>query len=238
MKGGVRQSMSWLHGWSGLLLGWLLFAIFVTGTIAYFRQEVTLWMQPELHGSVPSPRAAEIGLAKLAEVAPQASSWTVNLPSDRSDTVRISWRNEDESRRGGERGRAERRERGSESQPRAAQGQRGRNAPERQRGGGRGGRERNGLTLDATTGEVLKPRETAGGNFLYRFHFELYALPRDWARWIVGIAPWRCSWRSSAASSRTRRSSKTSSRSGRPRDSGAGSTRTTPSPCLRCRSTS
>jgi uncharacterized iron-regulated membrane protein len=225
MKGGIRQSMSWLHGWSGLLLGWLLFAIFFTGTIAYFRQEVTLWMQPELHGSVPSPRAAEIGLSKLAEVAPKAASWTVNLPSDRSDTVRISWRNEGEGRgnRRGSGSQAERRDANSEAASAKPEqravirdgGQReGARARDRARGGdgavregrrdrdtasgsaanrdrsrgGGGGRDRNGLTLDATTGETLKPRETAGGNFLYRFHFELYALPRAWARWIVGIA--------------------------------------------------
>ena len=32
MKEGFRQSMAWLHTWSGLLFGWLLFAIFLTGT--------------------------------------------------------------------------------------------------------------------------------------------------------------------------------------------------------------
>ena len=31
---GFRQAMSWLHTWSGLILGWLLFAIFVTGTLS------------------------------------------------------------------------------------------------------------------------------------------------------------------------------------------------------------
>src|SRR5690606_14142369 len=44
------------------------------------------------------------------------------------------------------------------------------------------------LTIDSATGEVLQARETRGGSFLYRFHFELYGLPRIWARWIVGIA--------------------------------------------------
>ncbi|WP_205507502.1 PepSY-associated TM helix domain-containing protein [Myxococcus vastator] len=154
MKANFRQSMSWLHTWAGLLLGWLLFAVFLTGTIAYFRQEVTLWMQPELHGSVPSPRAAELGLAKLAEVAPDASSWTVNLPADRNETLRVSWRE----------------------------------AASAERDAGRGGGRGEGLILDASTGEVLKPRATAGGNFLYRFHFELHAMPRAWARTLVGIA--------------------------------------------------
>ena len=53
MKEGLRQSMSWLHTWSGLLVGWLLFAIFLTGTTAYYRDEISLWMRPELHRQVP-----------------------------------------------------------------------------------------------------------------------------------------------------------------------------------------
>jgi uncharacterized iron-regulated membrane protein len=44
------------------------------------------------------------------------------------------------------------------------------------------------LVLDPATGERLAGRETAGGNFLYRFHFELYGMDRLWGRWIVGIA--------------------------------------------------
>lgn len=151
MKNGFRQSMAWLHTWSGLLFGWLLFAIFLTGTVAYFRHEVTLWMQPELHGSVvPVDPAAPAALAlrRLAELGPGAESWSVSLPDARGNTIGVSWRDA---------------------------GERGRNAGERR-------------VLDATTGEVLDPRETAGGNFLYRFHFELYGMPRDWARRIVGIA--------------------------------------------------
>ena len=41
---------------------------------------------------------------------------------------------------------------------------------------------------DPTTGEVLsKPRETRGGEFLYRLHFDLHYMPAIWARWIVGF---------------------------------------------------
>lgn len=44
------------------------------------------------------------------------------------------------------------------------------------------------VTLDATTMEPLAGRPTAGGEFLYRFHFELYGMNRTWGRWIVGVA--------------------------------------------------
>ena len=42
------QSMAWLHTWGGLLAGWLLFAVFLTGTLAVFDQEIDHWMHPEV----------------------------------------------------------------------------------------------------------------------------------------------------------------------------------------------
>ena len=41
MKEGFRQAMAWLHTWAGLTFGWLLFAIFLTGTLAYFKLPVS-----------------------------------------------------------------------------------------------------------------------------------------------------------------------------------------------------
>ncbi|WP_332534639.1 PepSY-associated TM helix domain-containing protein [Comamonas sp.] len=141
--------MSWLHTWSGLLLGWLLYAVFFTGTLSYFLDEITDWMRPELHQSIPGPQTAALALATMQKLAPDATSWTINLPGERQTAVEANFR-----------------------QPGAA--------------AGRAGNQR--VQLDAGTGEVLQPRETRGGSFLYRFHFELYAMPRVWGRWIVGIA--------------------------------------------------
>ena len=146
---GLRQSMSWLHTWSGLLLGWLLYAVFFTGTLSYFVDEVNDWMRPELHVSVPQADTAEKAMAGMQKLAPDASSWSLHLPNERQTAVEATWR---------------------------PQG-----APP-----GREGMQR--AYLDAATGEVLPVRETRGGSFLYRFHFELYAMPRVWGRWIVGIA--------------------------------------------------
>ncbi len=47
MHKSVRQSMAWLHSWLGLSFGWLLFAIFLTGAVTYYRHEISIWMQPE-----------------------------------------------------------------------------------------------------------------------------------------------------------------------------------------------
>lgn len=37
-----------MHARAGLLSGWLLFAVFLTGTLTVFDNEITQWMQPEL----------------------------------------------------------------------------------------------------------------------------------------------------------------------------------------------
>ena len=150
---GIRQSMSWLHTWTGIVLGWLLYVIFFTGTLSYFQDEISLWMKPELHRSVPTgdvDQTVQAALAGMQTLAPNATAWTLNLPTERRTTVAASWR-----------------EPGSEN-------------------AGRAGTKR--AELDAATGEQITPRETRGGGFLYRFHFELHSMPRAVSRWIVGIA--------------------------------------------------
>ncbi|XOT98199.1 PepSY domain-containing protein, partial [Alcaligenes pakistanensis] len=39
--------MAWLHTWVGLVVGWILFFVFVTGTAGYVDDEITRWMEPE-----------------------------------------------------------------------------------------------------------------------------------------------------------------------------------------------
>ena len=150
---GPRQSMSWLHTWASLILGWLLYAIFVTGTLSFFQSEITVWMKPELHQSVPQAsqiQQTQVALNYLQKNHPQAGSWSIQLPNSRQNTTVVNVRGQGEN-------------------------------PNARRGGKR-------IILDSHTGEILEARETRGGSFLYRFHFELYGLPRTWARWIVGIA--------------------------------------------------
>lgn len=150
---GPRQSMSWLHTWASLILGWLLYAIFLTGTLSFFQNAITVWMKPEFHQSVPPKTQIEqtrVALAYLQQHHPDAGSWAIQLPNSRQNTTTLTIRSAGED-------------------------------PRARRGGTR-------VTIDSATGEVLQARETRGGSFLYRFHFELYGLPRIWARWMVGVA--------------------------------------------------
>jgi uncharacterized iron-regulated membrane protein len=95
----ITQKLSWLHTWGGLIFGWLLFAIFLTGTLAVFDKEFDEWMRPEIPAHHVDQRdAAERALAYLQAQHPDASTWNIGLPTERSPGLRVS---AGEQRRGG-----------------------------------------------------------------------------------------------------------------------------------------
>ncbi|HWK41697.1 MAG TPA: PepSY-associated TM helix domain-containing protein [Croceibacterium sp.] len=87
--------MGWLHNWSGIILGWLLFVIFVTGSCGYYRHEITLMMTPELRPlaqvDVPPETAADRAVQWLVTHAGGAGEWTTLLPDEKSPALRVSW---------------------------------------------------------------------------------------------------------------------------------------------------
>lgn len=162
MKDGFRQCMAWLHTWVGLVAGWVLFFVFVTGTAGYFDDELDRWMKPELplaEQVMVSDRAAmlERSLDRLAMVAPGAREWNILLPGE----------------------------------PAAPRGPRGlgirwQEMPELGRDQGQRGNER----LDVASGEPLpevEPRATRGGQLLYRMHYLLHYMPTTVGILLVGV---------------------------------------------------
>lgn len=85
--------MAWLHTWSGLVVGWILFAVFLTGTASYFRQEISQWMRPELRpATVTMAQAADRAIDVLRREAPEATLWRIDLPGERDPVLKILWR--------------------------------------------------------------------------------------------------------------------------------------------------
>lgn len=90
----IRQSMAWLHTWSGLLLTWLLFFIFLTGTLGYFDTAIDRWMKPELPYNAsfddftPAIDAAQ---TYLQDNAINATSWYLTLPEPRNPYLHVKW---------------------------------------------------------------------------------------------------------------------------------------------------
>lgn len=92
MKQNFRKSMVWLHTYSGLLLGWLIFTIWVTGTLSYFNSEISLWMKPELAYSQNKAGLIDRSLGLLHENGQEADRWRIVLPSKRDNLWSIEWR--------------------------------------------------------------------------------------------------------------------------------------------------
>ncbi|WP_187471208.1 PepSY-associated TM helix domain-containing protein [Luteimonas viscosa] len=98
MKNSLRQAMAWLHTWSGLLAGWLLFVIFVGGTIACFDRELDDWARPSLHDlSGPQPTRFDAAFARVREQAPDAHVWWAHVSGERKRGMEAFWFNDDGS---------------------------------------------------------------------------------------------------------------------------------------------
>lgn len=153
MSKGFRQSQAFLHTWSGMLLGWVLFLVFVAGTIAFWREGMNRWMRPEL-ARVEQPMRVLAGAQRFLErKAPDAESWFITVANERSPGADLFW----------------------QPQQKKGEGQR------------RRGRRANQALIGAD-GQPAVARETRGGEFFYRFHFDLHYMPVIWARWLVGFA--------------------------------------------------
>ena len=147
---GLRQTMSELHTWTGLLVGWLLYAMFLTGTVSYFKDEISQWMRPELphQTQVPDPaRVAQRIVSELATTAADSVQWSIRLPDARNHTAYVFWR-----------------------------------AP-----GGQGRGAFHEAHFDPERATKVTARQTLGGDFFYRFHFQFHYLPMLWGRWLAGI---------------------------------------------------
>jgi uncharacterized iron-regulated membrane protein len=144
MKPGFRMAMTWLHDWSGLVVGWLLFVIALAGTLSVFRDEIGDWARPEARCCAADSAAAGAAAARWLTVhAPGARAWYIRPADARSTTSYVAWS------------------------------------------------DKNGTFvqkwLDAGTGSPAGIRETLGGDFFYRLHFELQ-LPYPWGRVLSASA--------------------------------------------------
>ncbi|MEM6510043.1 MAG: PepSY-associated TM helix domain-containing protein, partial [Pseudomonadota bacterium] len=144
MKESFFRSMTWLHTWVGLLVCWLLFLIFFAGTISFFKDEITIWAKPETHHVQHQAQRVQSQAEQINYVFAQLQQQAPNS---------LSWRiNLPEPRNPVlSYGFAEPKQPGQRRAP------------------------FNYKHLDPNTLEQLpEPRDTKGGNFFYRLHFDLH----------------------------------------------------------------
>ncbi|AGI25779.1 hypothetical protein H681_19560 [Pseudomonas sp. ATCC 13867] len=87
----LRQSMSGLHTWSGLLISWILFVVLFSGTLSVFDKELTRWMTPQLlpleRVSVGADQVRDL----LVERAPDAHGYWMLPPTERMPYWTAGW---------------------------------------------------------------------------------------------------------------------------------------------------
>jgi len=94
MKSRFRQSMGWLHTWAGFAFAWLLFFIFVTGSLGYFENEIDRWMKPEIaivDDAIDDFEILNSAKQQLTVLASDAEQWYLAYPSKRNPYIKISW---------------------------------------------------------------------------------------------------------------------------------------------------
>ena len=141
VRNGARQAMAWLHGWTGLLLGWALFVMCLAGTMSVFKPEIGRWMRPEATAKADPVDALSAATRWLQQSASGSSGWYLTAPDARTNIVEASY------------------DAGPDYLFRA---------------------------LDPVSGAPVA-RETLGGEFFYRLHFELQ-LPYPWGRLLAALA--------------------------------------------------
>lgn len=66
MKSSFKETMSWLHTWSGVVLGSIMFVIFFMGTLSIFAGETDQWFWPQARHAGPTP---VVSLDRMLEAA-------------------------------------------------------------------------------------------------------------------------------------------------------------------------
>lgn len=89
-----RQSMTWLHTWFGLVLCWIMYFIFVTGTVGYFDTEIDRWMKPAepVSDIISLEKTLAIADKYLRENASGANRWIIVPVKKRgNDNILVNW---------------------------------------------------------------------------------------------------------------------------------------------------
>ena len=86
-----RRSAGLLHTLAGVPLSLVLFIVFLTGSITYFRMEIALWMQPELHRAQKGTQGFDRVFSLLQKHAEKTEKLSIYLPGARRNTIYAWW---------------------------------------------------------------------------------------------------------------------------------------------------
>ncbi|WP_374640829.1 PepSY-associated TM helix domain-containing protein, partial [Hydrogenophaga sp.] len=75
-----RLSMTWLHTWFGLVLGFVLIVVFFFGSLSVFDREIDRWALPETRfAPQPMPSFDKVLLPALQRIEPDKADYAANM---------------------------------------------------------------------------------------------------------------------------------------------------------------
>jgi uncharacterized iron-regulated membrane protein len=87
-----RHSMSWLHTWTGVVLGALLIGIFWMGSLSVFDREIDRWMKPATRLALTEPVSLDAVAGVVRPQTEGAQQWYLMLPTEREPVMRFAVR--------------------------------------------------------------------------------------------------------------------------------------------------
>lgn len=176
--------MMGLHTWMGILAGWVLYFVFITGTPGYFQAGITRWMQPERPLQTQTNPdtlnvTATLNAAQtyLQTHGAHADRWFIVAPDNVGAPLRVFWSHADKP--GFEQ---------AEVPVVYATTPALNTTPSTAATTASPAASPPATAAAPKTPPPVAPRETGGGAALYEMHYMLHFMPGDWAMWIVGAA--------------------------------------------------
>lgn len=160
-----RASIAWLHTWTGVTLGALLFAIFWMGSLSVFDREIDRWMMPMTRLAPPAAQfSADLAWRLTENEARGSPLWVLQFPTAREPAARVLFAS-------------------ARNPARVAPVGTSRKAIPLPK-------ERlNRVNIDPHTGTVLPAAGTYGGTgFIFPFHWHLLVGEGSIGQWIVAAA--------------------------------------------------
>lgn len=82
MFGSFRLSMTWLHTWFGLVIGFLLIVVFFFGSLSVFDREIDRWAIPQTRFEPqPLPSFDQVLLPALQRLEPDEAEYAAQMPA-------------------------------------------------------------------------------------------------------------------------------------------------------------
>ncbi|WP_173030712.1 PepSY domain-containing protein [Campylobacter sp. CCUG 57310] len=83
------------HRYFGLVFTWVVFFIFFSGTLAYYRDNITLFMQPEYYKlKHQNSNYIDISVDYLTKYHPNSDIWRITPPDGLTPYITVSWKDD------------------------------------------------------------------------------------------------------------------------------------------------